>query len=69
MEILKLKFEILETKDFGIWNNEILKFLKFKILRLKAWALKLGILGVCGLKFFATSNFGDFEFKNWAFRM
>ena len=66
MEILKLKFEILETKDFEIWNREILKF---KILRLKAWALKLGILGVCGLKFFATSNFGDFEFKNWAFRM
>ena len=70
---------IFEIWDFGlkfeIWN------LKPLDLGFETWyfeKLKLGILKICNLKFwtwnlkfeiFTTWNFGDFECKNWAFRM
>ena len=61
-----LKIENLKTWDFErfeTWNFEKLKLGIFDICDLKFWTWNLRF------EIFATWNFGDFEFKNWAFRM
>ena len=66
LEILKiLKFKILRLKAWAL-KLEILKNWNLEFWESVVWNFEHEIWG---LKFFATWNFGDFEFKNWAFRM